>query len=120
MSIPLTFEKFVFECRRGTSNKFWEVMRIGGVVFLSWGKISTTGMIKHKFFGKEEAAVEYVERMIADKIRKGYGLTNTINYRDTGRIPVATILPVNPPSLNGGKVGKNKKKISSSRRRVVI
>lgn len=61
-----------FECTEGTSNKFWEVAVNDKEVTVRWGRIGTTGQAQTKAFADPAAAGKYADKMIAEKLGKGY------------------------------------------------
>jgi len=56
----------------GKSSKFYEVIQEGSVLHLRWGKIGTDGQKSDKTFSSEDAATREREKLIAEKIKKGY------------------------------------------------
>jgi predicted DNA-binding WGR domain protein len=56
----------------GPSSKFWQISRTGNIVFVTFGRIGTSGQTQMKDLGSEEAAEAYVKRLIGEKTRKGY------------------------------------------------
>jgi DNA ligase-1 len=67
LTIPRRFE-FV----EGTATKFWEVVRSAKSVTVRYGRIGTDGQSKSKDFDDESAAVRHAERLIDEKVGKGY------------------------------------------------
>ncbi len=61
-----------FEYRLGTSSKFWEVSRKGASVTTRYGRIGTRGQQTATKFKAEELAKRALEKLVAEKIRKGY------------------------------------------------
>lgn len=61
-----------FEFVGGTSAKFWEITLAGTVVTVRFGRLGTYGQMQAKTFPTAEAARQHVEKVIADKTRKGY------------------------------------------------
>ena len=56
----------------GTSSKFWQISRTGQVVFVTFGRIGTKGQTQVKDLATEAAAETHVNKLIAEKTRKGY------------------------------------------------
>ena len=56
----------------GTSRKFWQVRREGTVVVIAFGRIGTTGQSQSKPFADAERAQAEIEKLVAEKLRKGY------------------------------------------------
>ncbi|GAA3909618.1 WGR and DUF4132 domain-containing protein [Actinoplanes auranticolor] len=64
-----------FEFADGTSAKFWEIDRDGTEVTVRWGRTGTAGQTKVKTFPSAAEAAAHEGKLIAEKIRKGYGET---------------------------------------------
>lgn len=60
------------EFTEGTSRKFWQVSRQGTDVTVTFGRIGTQGQTQVKAFGTEERAQAEVDKLVAEKLRKGY------------------------------------------------
>ncbi|MDC0675983.1 WGR domain-containing protein [Nannocystis radixulma] len=60
-----------FECEDGTS-KFWEVRIDGDQLHIGWGKLGTGGQSQTKSFPSAEKARREQDKLIAEKIKKGY------------------------------------------------
>jgi predicted DNA-binding WGR domain protein len=61
-----------FEFEEGSSSKFWAVERDGRKVTVTFGRIGSTGQEKTKSFPTDAKAVAEEEKLIAEKLRKGY------------------------------------------------
>lgn len=61
-----------FEFSEGSSHKFWEVSVRGTEVTVRFGRIGTQGQAQVKSFADDAAASEHVEKLIAQKVGKGY------------------------------------------------
>ena len=61
-----------FEFSDSTSNKFWEVEVKGETLNVTFGKIGTKGQSKPKDFATPEKAKAEMEKLIKEKIGKGY------------------------------------------------
>ena len=61
-----------FEFREGTSNKFWEVKVRGAEVTVRYGRIGAQGQTQVKSFADDAAAAKHVEKLIQEKVGKGY------------------------------------------------
>ncbi|MBN1346705.1 MAG: WGR domain-containing protein [Phycisphaerae bacterium] len=61
-----------FEFIGGTSRKFWEITLSGPRSSVRFGRIGTLGQERVKSFQNEDAARRSAERMIGEKLRKGY------------------------------------------------
>ena len=77
-----------FEYVGGTSSKFWEISRDGTEVTVTFGRIGSAGQTQVKDLGTDAAAISHVEKLVAEKIGKGYVEGGT-------SAPVATAAP--PP-----------------------
>lgn len=54
------------------SQKFWEIDRNGAAVTVRFGRIGTNGQTQTKDFGSDTAASAHVDKLIAEKLKKGY------------------------------------------------
>ncbi|HEX6707739.1 MAG TPA: DUF4011 domain-containing protein [Albitalea sp.] len=61
-----------FECTEGGSRKFWQIDRQGIEVTVVFGRIGTQGQTQLKQFANEQRARQEVDKLIAEKLRKGY------------------------------------------------
>ncbi|HTQ45008.1 MAG TPA: WGR domain-containing protein [Polyangiaceae bacterium] len=61
-----------FVCTEDGSNKFWEGSVEGNSVTTRWGKVGTSGQTKTKAFASPEAAQGELEKLIREKVGKGY------------------------------------------------
>ena len=61
-----------FEFEEGTSSKFWEIERRARTVTVTFGRIGSKGQEKAKSFGSDADAAHEEEKLIAEKLRKGY------------------------------------------------
>lgn len=61
-----------FEFSEGSSNKFWEVTVTSTSVTVCFGRIGTGGQVQGKSFGDAAAAQKHVDKLIAQKLGKGY------------------------------------------------
>lgn len=80
-----------FELVGGTSSKFWEIGRDGTQVTVTFGRIGTTGQTQVKDLGTESAATTHVEKLIAEKVGKGY-------LESGASSPVATAVRASTPA----------------------
>ena len=72
MSSPSSLTVRRFEFTEGNSNKFWEISVRGTDVMVRYGRIGTTGQVHVKSFPDGRAAAKHVERMVREKVGKGY------------------------------------------------
>jgi cell wall assembly regulator SMI1/predicted DNA-binding WGR domain protein len=61
-----------FECKEGSSNKFWEVTVSGNTLTVRFGRIGTAGQEKSKTFANLALAQKEQDKLIAEKQGKGY------------------------------------------------
>jgi predicted DNA-binding WGR domain protein len=61
-----------FEFQEGASHKFWEVSVGQDELTVRFGKVGTQGQTKTKSFESLDAMLEQAEKLIAEKLRKGY------------------------------------------------
>lgn len=78
----------------GGSGKFWEVTREGREVVVRYGRIGTTGQTTTKSLTTEDAAAVYVDKLIAEKLRKGYLEPSTDSPQPSAATPVASATTV--------------------------
>ncbi|MCP2027890.1 putative DNA-binding WGR domain protein [Flavobacterium sp. HSC-32F16] len=56
----------------GTSDKFWEIEVSGSDYTVTYGKNGTSGTTQTKSFGSNEECLKMAEKVLAEKIKKGY------------------------------------------------
>lgn len=61
-----------FEYVGGGSEKFWEVGQSGAAVTVRFGRLGTAGQTQTKDLGDATKAAAHVEKLIAEKVKKGY------------------------------------------------
>ena len=61
-----------YEFKSGTSNKFWEISLDGKRFTTRYGRIGTDGQTTAKKFPSTATAKAEYEKLIAEKVRKGY------------------------------------------------
>lgn len=61
-----------FHFSEGTSNKFWRISLDGTSFTVHFGRLGTTGQAQVKEFASEAAARQAAEKLIAEKLKKGY------------------------------------------------
>jgi len=64
--------KRYFTSTEDGSSKFWEVWLEANTVTTRWGKIGTTGQTKTKEFADASKARKEYEKLLAEKVEKGY------------------------------------------------
>ena len=72
MTASMTSATRRFEFSEGDSNKFWVVTLQGNDVSVCFGRLGTAGQTNVKAFASEPEAAKHLERLIAEKIKKGY------------------------------------------------
>jgi predicted DNA-binding WGR domain protein len=70
VTTPSTVRRFEFSA--GPSNKYWEIWSVGREVTVRFGRIGTAGQTQVKSFPDAAAASKHVEKLVGDKVRKGY------------------------------------------------
>jgi predicted DNA-binding WGR domain protein len=61
-----------FEFVAGNSAKFWEINVVGCDVTVRFGRLGTEGQVQTKTFASAELATRHAEKLIAQKLGKGY------------------------------------------------
>ena len=61
-----------FEFSEGTSNKFWELTVQDQEVMVCFGRIGSHGQSSVKSFADAAAATKHADKLIAEKLAKGY------------------------------------------------
>ena len=56
----------------GSSNKFWKIEITGDSHTVHFGKVGTAGQTRTKEFGSDEDALKSYDKLIAQKLKKGY------------------------------------------------
>ena len=64
-----------FEFVGGTSRKFWEIGLVGSEVTVRFGRIGTAGQSQQKLFADAATASRTAERLVREKLAKGYAET---------------------------------------------
>ncbi len=67
-----------FEFVGGTSAKFWEVGVAGATVTVRYGRLGTEGQTQTKSLADPAAAARHAEKLIGEKIGKGYRETSVV------------------------------------------
>lgn len=71
-SEPTLIGSRYFECREGTSNKFWEVSVVGTKLTTRWGRIGSKAQSKTKTLPSSDAAWAERDSLIESKLFHGY------------------------------------------------
>jgi uncharacterized protein (TIGR02996 family) len=78
-----------YEFAEGTSNKFWEITLDGASFKTTYGKIGAAGQTTLKSFGSPAEAQREHDKLVAEKVRKGYAL---VGERAAAAAPVKRAL----------------------------
>jgi predicted DNA-binding WGR domain protein len=65
-----------YEFKEGTSNKFWEITLAGTSFTTKYGKIGADGQETEKDWGDEDKAKKEYDKLVAEKVKKGYKLVS--------------------------------------------
>jgi predicted DNA-binding WGR domain protein len=71
-----------FELNEGKSSKFWEVSQVTSELHIRWGRIGTTGQSQTKSFADEAKAAAALDKLIREKVAKGYQEVGSVNGSD--------------------------------------
>lgn len=58
--------------KSGTAEKFWEITQARETLQIRFGKIGSNGQTTVKSFPSSEAALKELDKLVAEKLRKGY------------------------------------------------
>ncbi|MEN5231607.1 DUF4240 domain-containing protein [Sphingobacterium faecium] len=83
--------KRIFINQTGDSNKFWITEQIDEKYIVKWGKIGTEGRSNEKEFATKEECSKEIEKLVKEKINKGYSET-----KDLINIPIKQISAYRP------------------------
>src|SRR4051812_30092601 len=61
-----------FEYRSGTSHKFWTIRQTEEEIEVNYGRVGTTGQTQRKSFADAGAAKAAHDKLIREKLAKGY------------------------------------------------
>ncbi len=75
-----------YELIEGTSSKFWEIARTDTGFATRFGRIGTAGQESEKAFDEPAKAKREYEKIVAEKVKKGYALV--------GGLPASAAKPV--------------------------
>jgi predicted DNA-binding WGR domain protein len=76
-----------FEFKDGKSNKFWNIELSGQSFTVTFGKIGSAGQSQVKKFRTEAAACVASDKLVAEKLRKGYLETRATQDQPTTKKP---------------------------------
>jgi len=63
-----------YEFSEGSSNKFWEITLDGSSFTTTYGRIGTDGQSSLKEYDSDEKAKKEYDKLVAEKVKKGYQL----------------------------------------------
>ena len=89
-----------FEFKEGSSNKFWEVSVAGSTLTVRFGRVGANGQEKTKRFASGALAEKEQEKLIAEKVAKGY---KEIGAPSAGKAP-APVPGSKPVAVKAEKV----------------
>ncbi len=87
-----------FEFSDGGSDKFWSVRQDGKTLAIRFGRIGAAGQAQDKTFGSDDEAVKAAEKLIAEKIKKGYAEVGDVLPAPTNRGAEPLPARSSPPS----------------------
>ena len=67
----------------GTADKFWQIETTGTQFTVSFGKNGTFGTTQTKRFDSEEECIKNAEKLLSEKIKKGYSETGDVVLTET-------------------------------------
>src|SRR3954463_9947064 len=87
-----------FTFKEGTSNKFWNIDLQGKQFSVTFGKVGTNGQTQIKSFADEASARKEHDKLVAEKVKKGYAETTAaVPAPATASVPAAKAAPAPPP-----------------------
>src|SRR5262249_16885883 len=78
-----------YEYSEGSSSKFWEINLSGKSFTTTYGKIGATGQTTIKTFSSEAEAKKEHDKLIAEKVKKGYAPVGKPKARPAAAAPAA-------------------------------
>jgi uncharacterized protein (TIGR02996 family) len=85
-----------YEFSEGSSNKFWEIELTGSSFTTTYGKIGASGQTTLKSFKDDAAAKKEYDKIVAEKVKKGYALVG-------GGAPAAVVAAAPAPAPQAAK-----------------
>ncbi|MFG3698189.1 DUF4132 domain-containing protein [Micromonospora sp. NPDC047620] len=86
-----------FEYVGGSAARFWQVERDDATVTIRYGRLGSAGRTQVKELGSAAAAATYVDKLVAEKLRKGYAETAATGTAVTPA-PAVPASPAVPPA----------------------
>lgn len=71
-----------FEFNEGSSNKFWQIELTGDSFTVTWGRVGTNGQTQTKSFDSATKAETEHDKLVKEKIKKGYAEADAAKARD--------------------------------------
>jgi len=90
----------IFEFKDGKSDKFWEVSLDGNSHPVRSGRVGTDGQTKTKEFGDKEKAEASYQKLIGQKVKKGYVEVKQSEARSVNAIKAKSSLKEHAPFLD--------------------
>jgi uncharacterized protein (TIGR02996 family) len=90
-----------FEFVEGGSRKFWNITRLSNGFQVHYGRLGTAGQRQEKIFADEAKAQEEYDKIVAEKLKKGYTETTPVAERPptTLREALEVAIDENPSDL---------------------
>jgi len=110
-----------YEFKEGTSNKFWDISLDGSSFTTTYGKIGTDGQATIKEYDSDDKAKKEYDKLIAEKVKKGYVLVSGNGGGATAKAAPAPVKAAKKelfddegdeeeaPKAKGGNGGKSSK-----------
>ena len=73
----------------GTSDKFWQIEVTGSEFTVTFGRNGTSGVSQLKSFDSPDACLKAAEKLLAEKIKKGYSEDGTVSVEASNAAPRA-------------------------------
>src|ERR1041385_7594063 len=91
-----------YELSEGTSNKFWEINLAAKSFTTKFGKIGANGQTTIKEFGSDAEAKTAYDKIVAEKVKKGYKLVG--GKTSAPKIAKKAAAPKPSATATGGKL----------------
>ena len=80
----------------GSSNKFWHIELDGSSHTVHFGRVGTAGQTQTKDFGDEAAARNAYDKLVDEKLKKGYVDDSAAGSAAPGAAPASVAKPAKP------------------------
>jgi predicted DNA-binding WGR domain protein len=94
------------EFEEGTSHKFWRIELGGSSHTVTYGKVGTNGQTQTKEFASEDEAAKSYDKLVAEKLKKGYAETGTAAPVASTAKPVQSTPAATPTKVSAKTNGK--------------